>query len=757
MFDSATPPNSSSSHSNVPARVPFTEAGRRPIQVTGRPGSATQAPGLTPLFVLRVFANWWKWVVPLGLVLSVAAGAAVWLLHVPKFESFAIIQIEAETPFVAFEVGKFSKDSERYIQTQIELLKGPVVLNPVLNRPEVASIAGIKSAIDPLESLQKNLTVRQRGKSELYDVAYVASSADDAATVVKQVVAEYLRLQIQQENEQLRIVLGVLDEERKQRGNRVEELRKEVVNLSKEVTGKDPFGQGLIMDTAALAPMASLYQALTEADVDYEVQKAELQGLKNSGVVAEASVAASGLLELEISNRNDVRRLEDRLALVRDALTELKSAARLRVGETWQDDPKYQQLAEKEQQVAKELEELRTLARQELVAIRMEQRKAELAIQLAAKEAELDAITRRREKLNEKLELQKGKIQSGSAQSAELEFKKGELQREQNVFELIAARRLALQTEQRAPARVKLMQEARSPRISIEPIPYKHLLLGCTLGLLAPLGIAVAYEALSRRISSRDDLTHEAAVPVLGEVARFPRQRFSGQTTLALSAAQAREAYVFAESVDSLRTQLMLTEQIGVAGIQRVVAICSAASGEGKSSLSTSLALSLAEATKRPTLLIDADLRSPDIANFLKVPSRPGICEFIEGRTELEKAIHRVGKSSAYVLPAGRLKGSPHHVFEGSKIENLLTALRENFDTILIDTPPVLAASDALVYARAADLVLFCSLADTSRASQVRVAVERLRATGANVAGAVLSGVSVGSYVYRYGSYGQDD
>lgn len=756
MFDSSIP-NSSSPQSNVPARLPYAEPVRHSVQVTGRPGSATQTRGLTPLFVLRVFVNWWKWVVPLGVMMAVAVGAAVWYLHVPKFESFAIIQIETDAPFVAFEVGRFSKDSERYVQTQIELLRGPVVLNPVLNRPEVASIAEIKSAVDPLEVLQKKLTVRQRGKSELYDVAFVASSADDAATVVKQVVAEYLRLQIQQENDQLRIVLGVLDEERKQRGNRVEELRKEVVSLSKEVTGKDPFGQGLIMDTAALAPMASLYQSLTEVEVDSEVLKAELQGLKNSGAVADASVAATGLLELEISNRTDVRRLEERLAQIREQLTALKSAARLRVGDTWQDDPKYQQLADQEQQVDKEFKDLKSLVRQELIAVRQEQRKAELANQLASKQAQLDALTKKRQMLNEKLEVQKGKIKSSSAQSAELEFKKGELQREQNVFELIAARRLALQTEQRAPARISLMQEARTPQTSIEPIPYKYLLLGCTLGLFAPLGLAVGYEALSRRISSRDDLTHEAALPVLGEVARFPRQRFSNQSTLALSAPQAREAYVFAESVDSLRTQLMLTEQVGVLGTQRVIAVCSAASGEGKSSLSTSLALSLAEATKRPTLLIDADLRSPDIANFLKVPSRPGICEIIEGKTELEKAIHRVGKSSAYVLPAGRLKGSPHHIFEGSKIENLLAGLRENFDTILIDTPPVLAASDALVYARAADLVLFCSLADTSRASQVRVAVDRLRATGANVAGAVLSGVSVGSYVYRYGTYGQDE
>lgn len=757
MSEFTSPSGSPSPRSNVP--IPLSNPGtvRRPIATTSRPGAAPQPRGLTPQFVLRVFANWWKWVVPLGIMLSIAVGAIVWVLHVPKFESYATIKVEAEAPFIAFDQGKFSHDSDRYIQTQIELLRGPVVLNKVVSLPTVAAIGEIKSAIDPLKELQKHLNVRQVGKSELYEISYTASSADDAATVANEVVAEYLRLQSQQQKDRLGIVLGVLEEERKQRGNRVEELRKEVIELSKDVAVKNPLGAAGIMDTGVMAPMAGLYQSVTEADVEYEVLKAELQGLKNSDALTEVSAAATGLLDLEISNRNDVRRLDDRLAEVRAQLADVKSASRLRVGDTWQDDPKYKQLIDREKEVTKELDELKAFVRKELLASRQEQRKAEQASQMAAKQADLVAVDQRRQLLLKKLEEQKNSIKNGGAQSAELEFKKAELLREQNVFELIAARRLALQTEQRAPARVSLMQEAKPAQMSIEPIPYKYLLLGCTLGLFAPFGLAVAYEVLSRRISSSEDLTQEAAIPVLGEVARFPRKHVSQQPTLSLADAQTREAYVFSESVDSLRTQLMLTEQVGVLGSQRVVAVCSAASGEGKSSLATSLALSLAEATKRPTLLIDADLRSPDIANFLNVPSRPGICEIIEGKADLEKAIHRVGKSSAYVMPAGRLKGSPHHVFEGFKIEKLLTALRDSFDTILIDTPPVLAASDALVYAKAADLVLFCSLADTSRANQVRVAVDRLRGTGANVAGAVLSGVSVGSYVYRYGTYGQDD
>ena len=96
---------------------------------------------------------------------------------------------------------------------------------------------------------------------------------------------------------------------------------------------------------------------------------------------------------------------------------------------------------------------------------------------------------------------------------------------------------------------------------------------------------------------------------------------------------------------------------------------------------------------------------------------------------------------------------NPHHILQGSKIDELLGSLRGKFSTIIIDTPPVLSASEALVYAKAADSVIFCSLADVSRSKQVRVAIDRLQSTGANIVGTVLSGIPFNRYVYRYGMY----
>jgi capsular exopolysaccharide synthesis family protein len=736
----------------LPAGTSHGRVNRQLVRSIGPTTSAALDDGISPAFVWRVFSQWWKLVVPLGVLFAAAASAIVWHFHVPQFMAKALVKIEADAPFIAFEDGVASPQTDRYVQTQIELMRSAVVLSPLLSRPEIASINEIKSVADPVAFLQEQLSVSQVNRSELYQVCCKSPSPEDAATIANATVAEYLVTQNREDKERSQIVIDVLEKERLERRDKVQQLREHVVNLAKELTGKDPFGQGVITDVTAFTSATSIYQSLTEVDVNIEMLKAELQALRNAPIIAADKAAAAGLLDLEISNRTDVRRLETRIANLKDSLAVVKSKPRRRIGETWEHDPEYRQLSELLRLASEQLPRLREAAGRELMNQYRERKRADQLRMIVTKEEELNLLMKKRELLTKKFADQQLELKAGGAKSTELEFAKGELAREERVFELIAARKLALQTEQRAPARVTLMQSAKVPSTSLEPIPYKLLLLACMASLASPFALAMAYELIVRRVSGPEQLAKESLLPVLGEVARFPIRRVTA-TQHALPLVQQRQLLIYAESIDSLRTNLMLTEQVGVPGQPRVIAICSAASGEGKTSVATSLAMSIAEATMQPTLVLDADLRSPEVGTFLEVPNEPGITEVFSGKAEIEHAIHRVGETLAYVLPAGKGDVNPHHVLQGSKIDELLSTLREKFSTIVIDTPPILAASEALVYAKAADLVVFCSLADVSRAKQVRMAVDRLHATGANIAGAVLSGVPFNQYVHRYGAY----
>ena len=126
---------------------------------------------------------------------------------------------------------------------------------------------------------------------------------------------------------------------------------------------------------------------------------------------------------------------------------------------------------------------MQAVASEELRQRDAERRSSEQDRLVADKLQEIAALSAKRDMLTQKFSAHLEELKSGGAESAELEFAKAELEREQKVFELIAARKLALQTEMRAPARVSLMQGATVPTIPIEPIPYKLMFLACVLAL----------------------------------------------------------------------------------------------------------------------------------------------------------------------------------------------------------------------------------------------------------------------------------
>jgi len=152
-------------------------------------------------------------------------------------------------------------------------------------------------------------------------------------------------------------------------------------------------------------------------------------------------------------------------------------------------------------------------------------------------------------------------------------------------------------------------------------------------------------------------------------------------------------------------------------------------------------------------LVVDADLRSPSIHELFEVRHGPGLAELLRGECTLEQATIMDWGDRLFVLPAGDASHSfSAHVFSGNRFREVLAQLREHFDKVIIDMPPLLLASEALLIAKEADAVLMCALHDYSRSGQVKHAYERLVAARVNVIGAVLNGAPLHSYSYSYGN-----
>jgi len=230
----------------------------------------------------------------------------------------------------------------------------------------------------------------------------------------------------------------------------------------------------------------------------------------------------------------------------------------------------------------------------------------------------------------------------------------------------------------------------------------------------------------------------------VGEITGLPRR------SRVRDSSPRRDVQLFEESINGLRTYLTLIES---ARGRRVLAVTSSISREGKTSLAAQLAVSIANSTGKPTLLIDGDMRSPDIHRIFDVDCGPGLADVLSGKCPVEEAIETEVSSRLHLLTAGQLSASPHQLVGGGEFAAMVEKLRDMYEHIIIDTPPILPASEALVMAGAADATILCVRRDFSRVDQVSESVARLTASGVKVAGAVLNGVPSQHYAYRYGSY----
>jgi capsular exopolysaccharide synthesis family protein len=180
--------------------------------------------------------------------------------------------------------------------------------------------------------------------------------------------------------------------------------------------------------------------------------------------------------------------------------------------------------------------------------------------------------------------------------------------------------------------------------------------------------------------------------------------------------------------------------------------VTSATVGEGKTSLSCQLALSLARAKQR-TLLIDCDMRRPAVHRVFDLPLSPGLGEVLCRENELRDALLPTPLEELWILPAGQPTGPPSQALAGDAFPTLLNGLRDQFDFIIVDSCPVLPVSDTLLVGQHVDGVIFTLLRDVSCLPQVYAGYQRLASLGIRVLGIVVNGVGGGSYGSAYTEY----
>ncbi len=307
----------------------------------------------------------------------------------------------------------------------------------------------------------------------------------------------------------------------------------------------------------------------------------------------------------------------------------------------------------------------------------------------------------------------------------------------------------ALTVELGAPPRIRQIEDAVAPRTRDEKKRFAMIgliIFGSFFGGL--FGIAFL-ELQNQKVDCADEVPTHLGLQVVGTL---PILRPKPTRGLGLARRQTeKDRYwknLMLESIDATRTMLIHAARTGS---HRVVMITSAVGGEGKTSLASHLATSLARSGLR-ALLIDADLRSPSIHRLFNLPMAAGLSEVIRGEAEWADVIAATTIDDLKVLTTGNCDRQTICLLSQGCLGPLFVQLKEKFDFVIVDSSPILPVADGLIIAQHVDAVLFSIFRDVSRKAKVAAASERLQCLGVPILGAVVTGAHGGRYGNDYDS-----
>ncbi len=291
------------------------------------------------------------------------------------------------------------------------------------------------------------------------------------------------------------------------------------------------------------------------------------------------------------------------------------------------------------------------------------------------------------------------------------------------------------------------IKEQEKPIVIPNPNIKQKMMFGVAIALIAfvLVLVIVAYlEWRSRRVDNVDQVINELNMRILGTIPAFP-----SRASLKAGEADMNQnwRFILNESVNSARTMLLhsaKTQQM------QVLMVTSAMQGEGKTSLASQLATSMATAGLR-TLILDLDLRNPSMNRLFDLPLTPGASEVLLQEIDVSDAVQPTTVPNLWVIPAGQCSNRViASLAQGHPVETLFNRLRGQFDFIVVDTCPVLPVADALLIGQYVDGVVFSILQDISQLPKVLNASERLSQLNIPLLGAVVNGIKTDVHAYGY-------
>jgi polysaccharide biosynthesis transport protein len=632
-------------------------------------------------------------------------------------------------------------DLDTKLQTQIRIVQSDTIANSVIkqlglqNNPALVGkqAASLGRDFDNLDlqtraaltnGLHRYLTVQLVPKTEIMEIHFRSRDPKLAADIANAVASTYIERNFQTKYQATRQTSDWLTKQLEDVRKNAEIAQEKVVSYQQKtgLYGVDE-SHNIVIDRLEL-----LNKALSEAEGDRIVKEAKYRIAMTENPDLIANIATESLLgalyKQRAESRSEYAQLAAKYGASYPRVIQLQS-----------------QLHELDSSIAEEITKVSETLR-----------------------AEYRAALRSEQMLRASLDKQKNDAYKMNQDAIQYGIMRREVESSRDLYEgLLKKLKEAGILAGLKSSNINIIDQATVPVAPVEPMIPLNIALGCMGGLLFGVALAFVVENVDSSIRTPEDIETYCSLPSLGIIPSValddsPAQRQltrAGASQLILPITMEHRNSGGAEAFRALRTSLLLSSP---GAPPQVILVTSAMMQEGKSFTSMNLAVVLAQ-TGQKVLLVDSDMRRPAVNKYLGIATNRGLSACLAGTEDSAAMIVKIDEiPGLHVLPAGHMPPYPSEMLASEALPQLVQLWREEFRYVVIDTPPVLAVTDAVVTARVADVVVLVVRSEkTGRQSLLRTR-DLLKKAHANLAGVVVNDLSCNSVEYRqyYGYYGKD-
>lgn len=690
-------------------------------------------PGMSPAYGLiteNLISVLWRnrWVMFVSVIVFLLAALIYVIKATPIYTSTSRVYVEQSGPKIITEMEEgVMTQSKNYLYTQAELLKSTPILSDVLDITSTKQMNTFNDVDNLLIFLKKNLDVTVGKKDDIISISFNSPFPVEVAQIVNEVVDSYITYHATQKRSTSSEVLKILKTEKDKRNKELADKLKSMMEFKKE---NEALAFESKQGNIVIERFARLSSVLTEAQLSTIESKSIYESTKE---MISDPIKLSQFIENQRA-KGIYSSIENEKALLKTNLERLELRLSDRLRQVKKGHPAVKSL---ESDIAKIKEQIAKLDTDYAMA------------QLAIAEQQYNSAKEKEEQIAAYYEQQRQTALALNEQLAQFTLLQSAWEQTKKLCDILDDRIKELNvTEDIGALNISILEVARPADRPSEPRKGRYMALGLVMGLVSGGGIAVFRCYMDQKLHSADEIAAVLNMPVLGLVPSMSkRERITER---------GRKVHLdskspWAESYRTIRTAVFFGAPQGEI---KTILITSPAPSDGKSTMVSNLAITMAQSGQK-TLILDADFRKPMQHNIFGIRNHDaGLSSVLAGMTKLHNTILSTGIKRLDLLTRGPDVPNPSETLNSKIFAKLLKILSTKYDRVIIDSPPVMPVTDAQILAAISDITILVLRAEKSTRKISQQARDGLLSVGARFLGVVVNDVpKKGGYGYGYGYY----